>query len=86
MSKASATCFVPGRCGRPSPGVRRAEEQRLDQGKVVLAAHAVHQDGPDHAAPADEADEWCRHTRQMVTQHGRERDLCHVGRGPALVR
>ena len=41
--------------GRGTAGVGRGEEDGVDAGEVALLGHALQEDGPHHAAPADQS-------------------------------
>jgi len=42
-------------CRQRAAGVAGGEEHRLDEREVAFGAHAVHQHGTDHAAPANQS-------------------------------
>src|SRR5690606_31510472 len=48
-----AGAIGPG--GRSATGVAGGKENGVDQGEVVFVTHALHENGTDHAAPADQA-------------------------------
>ena len=47
--------FVLGLGRGRAAGVARAEEQRFDEVEIAFGGHAVHQNGPNHAAPANQS-------------------------------